>query len=157
MLDQKCREFIQSGVSISLAACDGDRLPCMSRGFGCRAGEDGEITVFIRRSQSQEVLAGIRHNGKVANVFSLPSSNRTLQLKGTDARLVALEAPDLAIIERHIADFTREVVPLGTPEALVRALFSYTRDDLVGVRYTPLAVYSQTPGPHAGEPVPSQP
>lgn len=129
----------------------------MSRGFGCRADDDGPVTVFIRRSQSAALLDGILCNRKVANVFSLPSTNRTLQLKGTDARLVALRASDLAAVERHIADFMREVVPLGTPEALVLALFSYTPEDLVGVCYTPLAVYSQTPGPRAGERVASQP
>lgn len=129
----------------------------MSRGFGCRVGDDGTVTVFIRRSQSQELLSGVLHSGKIANVFSLPSSNRTLQLKGADARVVALQDADLAIVERHIADFTREVVPLGTPEALVQALFSFTPEDLVGVCYTPLAAYSQTPGPRAGERVATQP
>lgn len=157
MLDQASRDFIQSGVSISVAACDIEGLPCMSRGFGCRAGMDGTITVFVRRSQSLELLQNIADTARLANVFSLPSTNRTLQLKGADAGLLALQDGDLAIVDRHIADFISEVVPLGTPEALVRALFSYTPEDLVGVRYTPLAAYSQTPGPRAGALVAQQP
>ena len=36
MLDRDNAAFIQTGVSISLAACGPDRLPSMSRGLGWR-------------------------------------------------------------------------------------------------------------------------
>ena len=154
MLDRDNAAFIQTGVSISLAACGPDRLPSMSRGLGCRVLDGGrQVSVFLRRSQSEELLEKKRHSGRVANVFSLPSSNRTLQLKGSDARIFPVAAEDLPIIERHIADFVLEVVPLGMPEAVVRAILAYQPDDLVAVTYSPSAAFSQTPGPKAGEPL----
>lgn len=109
--------------------------------------------IFIKLSQSAELLENIRYSGKVANVFSLPTSNRTLQLKGIDARVLPFDIDDLPLIEGHIADFLLEVLPMGLPEDVVRSLFAYTVDDLVTVVYSPCAAFSQTPGPKAGEPL----
>lgn len=154
MLDHDNATFIQTGVSISLASCGPDRLPSMSRGLGCRLVDGGrQVSVFLRSSQSLVLIENIRSSGRVASVFSLPSSNRTLQLKGTDARITPIAADDLVVIEGHIADFILEVIPLGMSEAVVRALLSYQPDDLVTVTYSPSAAFSQTPGPKAGEPL----
>ena len=154
MLDSDNAAFILTGVSISLASCGPDRLPSMSRGLGCKLIDGGrQISIFIRLSQSQELLGNIRSSGRVANVFSLPSSNRTLQLKGSDARIVPFAPEDLPVIEAHIADFLLEVVPLGMSEAVVRAILAYQPDDLVSVVYSPSAAFSQTPGPKAGAPL----
>ncbi|WP_153145558.1 hypothetical protein [Dechloromonas sp. H13] len=154
MLDSESAAFIQTGVSISLAACGPDRLPSMSRGLGCKVLDGGrQVSIFLRRSQSLELIENILNSSRVANVFSLPSSNRTLQLKGSDARIVPFAAEDLCIIERHVADFVLEVVPLGMSEAVVRAILACPPDDLVAVTYSPAAAFSQTPGPKAGEPL----
>ena len=95
----------------------------------------------------------VSSNGKVANVFSLPSTNRTLQLKGDDARVLPFDPDDLPLVDAHVSDFLLEVIPLGLPEDVVRMLFSYTVDDLVTVIYSPCAAFSQTPGPKAGAPL----
>ncbi len=155
MLDRDNAAFILTGVSISLASCGPDRLPSMSRGLGCKLIDGGrQLNVFLKRSQSAALLENIRSSGgRVANVFSLPSSNRTLQLKGIDARIVPFAPEDLPIIDAHIADFVLEVVPLGMSEAVVRAILAYQPDDLVSVVYSPSAAFSQTPGPKAGAPL----
>lgn len=152
MLDKDNASFIQTGVSISLASCGPDRLPTMSRGLGCKVFDDGRLVgIFLRRSQSEALLENIRASGRVANVFSLPSSNRTVQLKGTNARVIPFSVEDLPIIDGHIADFVLEVIPLGMTEPVVRVLLAYQPEDLVTVVYTPNAAFLQTPGPKAGE------
>lgn len=157
MLDSDHAAFIQTGVSISLAACGPDRLASMSRGLGCKVLEGGRVAVFIKRSQSAELLDNIRGSGRVANVFSLPSSNRTVQLKGSDARVLPFDPADLPLVAAHIDAFVDEVVPLGLTEEVVRTVFAYSPDDLATVVYTPRAAYSQTPGPRAGEPLAESP
>ena len=122
--------------------------------MGCKVLDGGRrVGVFVKSSQSTDLLESIRSNGKVANVFSLPSTNRTLQLKGADAQVLPFDLNDLPLVEAHISDFLLEVVPLGLPEDVVRTLFSYTADDLVTVMYSPCAAFSQTPGPKAGTPL----
>lgn len=154
MLDSDSAAFIQTGVSISIAACSTDRMPCMSRGLGCKILDGGrQLAVFVKCSQSAELLENIRATGRVANVFNLPSSNRTLQLKGVDARVSPFDPADLPLIEAHITEFLDEVIPFGMTEAMIRALFSHSLDDLVAIVYSPSAAYTQTPGPKAGEPL----
>ena len=158
MLDSDHTAFIQTGVSISLAAGGPGRLPSMSRGLGCKLVDGGQqLGIFVKRSQSADLLENIRCSGKVANVFSLPSSNRTLQLKGIDARVRPFDPADLAIIAAHLADFLLEVLPLGLSEDVVRTLFAHSLDDLVTVVYSPCAAFSQTPGPKAGAPLGAEP
>ena len=129
-------------------------MPSMSRELGCELIDSShQIGIFIRLSQSQELLGNIRSSGRVANVFSLPSSNRTLQFKGSDARIIPFAPENLPVIEGHIADFLLEVLPLGMSEAVVRAILAYQPDDLVSVVYSPCAAFSQTPGPKAGTPL----
>lgn len=154
VLDREIADFIRTGVSISLAACNRERLPSINRALGCKVLDGGrQVAVFLNRSQAAELLDNIRDSGRVANVYSLPSSNRTLQLKGVDAVVRPFDAADLAIIAGHIDDFVAEVVPMGVPENVVRSIFAYDPPDLVAVVYTPSAVFSQTPGPKAGEPL----
>jgi hypothetical protein len=121
------------------------------------SGDGRRLSVFVRHSQSLELLENVCANGRVANVFSLPSSNRTLQLKGIDARVEVFDYHDLGRIETHVADFISEVLPLGIPVEVARALLAFSADDLVTVAYTPCAVFSQTPGPKAGEPIGAAP
>ena len=158
MLDRDHTAFIQSGVSISLAACGPGRLPSMSRGFGCKLIDGGrQVGVFIKRSQSGDLLRNIEYSGHVANVFSLPSNNRTVQLKGVDALVLPFDTIDLPVIEAHIDDFLHEVVPMGMSEKVIRAMLAFAPDDLVTVVYSPSAAFSQTPGPRAGKPIEAAP
>lgn len=152
MIDDDNANFIQTGVSISLAACAPGQRPCMSRGLACKLIDGGHrIGIALRRSQSAEVLENIRLTGRVAVVFSQPTTNRTVQLKGVDARIEAFDPADQPLIDHHIADFVPEVVALGTPAEMVLALLAYTLDDMVMVVFTPSAGFDQTPGPKAGE------
>lgn len=158
MLDQTLLAFIQSGVSITLAACAPGRLPSMSRGYACKPlADNSAIGIVLPRTQAAEALDNIRLSGRVAVAFSQPTTNRTTQLKGDDARIVAFDPADEALVRRHIEEFVPEAVALGTPEAMVRALLSYQRDDLLMVVFTPNCGFDQTPGPKAGHPLPATP
>ncbi len=154
MLDHDIVTFIQSGVSITLAGCAPGHMPSMSRGFACKPLENGErIGIVLPRTQAAEALENIRLTGRVAVAFSQPTTNRTLQLKGTDACIVAFDPRDEPLIRKHVDDFVPEAVALGTPEEMVRALLSYRAEDLVMVSFTPSTGFDQTPGPKAGHPL----
>ena len=157
MLDHDIAAFIQSGVSITLAACAPGRLPSMSRGYACKPLDSDAIGIALPRSQAAEALDNIRLTGRVAVAFSQPTTNRTTQLKGTDARIAAFDPADEPLVRKHINDFVPEAIALGTPEEMVRALFSYERNDLVMVVFTPTSGFDQTPGPKAGQPLPATP
>ena len=71
----------------------------MLRGCGCRVSRDRRrVTVLFDRTRSDHVLDDFVANGRIAVVFSQPSTHQTIQLKGADATPVRTTAADLAIV-----------------------------------------------------------
>ena len=144
--------FIQQGVSINVASRDVRRVPSLTRALSCRLDDAGcKLRIALARSQSVDLLRDVEKSGAVAAVFTEPSTHRTLQMKGIDAREVALEPADQVCLERaHIA-FAAEIGKLGFDAAFTARLFHVAPDDLVVLAFTPQTLFQQTPGPQAGE------
>ena len=154
LIDAAQAAFLQGGVSISAASCGARPFPSVCRVLACSVSEDRcRLTVMVARSCAEELLEDIGHSGRIAVVFSLPSTNRTIQVKGDHARAGAPDALLLAAVRRHCDAFADEVAPLGFPAPLVRSLLDFPDDDIVSIAYTPTAAYDQSPGPRAGAPL----
>ncbi|RPI43677.1 MAG: hypothetical protein EHM59_14790 [Betaproteobacteria bacterium] len=154
LIDADQALFIAGGVGMSAAACRPGALPNMARCTGCRVSPDRRaVTLLIAATPGAALLDDIRRTAAIAAVFSQPSTHHTLQLKGSDARIVPLEAGDHALAERYVDAFVAELAPFGYPEAVVRGFLACAPDDLAAVQFTISAAFSQTPGPHAGEPL----
>jgi hypothetical protein len=144
--------FMQGGVSISISSCNANKIPSVSRATGCHITPDRQhVTIFVIAPHAGNLLDDILHGGAVAVTFSKPSTNRTMQLKGRNAAVT-----EIAESEHHIASdyreaFVAELKPLDHDEHMVRAMFTCAPGDIVAVRFTPCAAFSQTPGPRAGE------
>lgn len=146
--------FVCGGVGMSAATCGHGAAPNIARATGCRLSPDHRVaTLIVAATAGAAVLDDLRRTGAVAVVFTQPSTHRTVQLKGNDARIVPLEPGDTALVERYIVAFAAEVRAFGFSEAFMRALLSHAPDDLVGVQFTICAAFSQTPGPKAGSPL----
>ncbi|NMG70517.1 hypothetical protein [Parazoarcus communis] len=154
ILDDANAGFICGGISINTAACRPGGFPALARAVGCRVAPDRRaVTVLLGGTAAADVIEGVRRSGAVAVVFSDPSTNRTLQLKGYDALVLPPEPGDAALAARYRAAFSATLVPLGFTDAVVQALLACPDDDLLTIRFSPTAAFSQTPGPQAGEPL----
>ena len=154
LLDPVHAELTERRVSLHVASRDAAHRPHLMRAMGLRWSADRrQLTLFLHAGASRAVLDDLRANGLIAVVFSEPSSNRTVQLKGRDARIDALEPGDPAIVARYVERFAQEIGELGFGGDVVSALFAHRIADLVAVRFTPDAAFEQTPGPKAGEPL----
>lgn len=150
-LDAEQAAFLCREVSISAASCGRNGLPNLARATGCRVSADRRrVTVLLAATPAAALLADVRRDGRLAVVFSLPESHRTLQLKAGDARIEALEADDAALARRYVDAFADGLEALGYPGPVLRALLAAEADDLVAVSFTPTSGSSQTPGPEAG-------
>ena len=151
LLDAAQAAFLVGPVAIGMASHDGDRIPSLSRAFGCRVSPDRrEVTVFLSRHHSGPLLRDLADGAPVAAVFSRPLTHETLQLKAEGVRLVELEPGDRAIMLAAGDAFAAELTALGYPEAFCRALMAPSGDDAVAAVFTPMALFEQTPGPKAG-------
>lgn len=146
--------FVQSGLSISICGRDERLVPSLAKGVGCRVRTDGrEVTVLLFADAAEAVARDIATNRLIAVVFSQPSTNRTVQLKGRDATPVPATAADVALVRRHLALFAADIGPLGWDQHYVDTLFWHDPAQLLAVRFTPEFAFAQTPGPNAGAPV----
>jgi hypothetical protein len=146
--------FVQSGLSISVCGRDERLVPSLAKGAGCRVRPDGrEVTVLLFSDAAEAVARDIATNRLIAVVFSQPSSNRTVQLKGRDATPVPATPADVALVRRHLALFAAEIAPMGWDQRYVDTLFWHDPAQLLAIRFTPEFAFAQTPGPNAGAPV----
>ncbi len=98
-------EIMRRGVSTIVGACGRDGVPSVMRGVGVRVSEDGsDITVYLARSQSRQLLQDIADTRRVAVVFSAPTSHLTVQVKSSQVWLEDCDASadaDLVAVELH--------------------------------------------------------
>lgn len=152
LLDDELAAFMQQdGISLTVGSCSADLQPSVGRAAGCRVSADRfTVQLFVSQVQLAPVLAHVRETGRIAAVFSSPSTHRTLQLKGRNARIEPFAPADLPLVSHYREAFAAGLEPLGYPRPLIRTLLAFPDQDLVMLSFTPLEAYSQTPGPNAG-------
>ena len=150
-LDPELVAFTQQGVSMHVASCSADGVASLCRPVGIRiSGDRDRVTVLLLASQAGELLADFGTNGRVALVVTLPTTHRTVQLKGDDAALEPLQDGDHALVARYREAFVAELAKMGFDSSRPQALLAGARGDLVAVAFTVRALFNQTPGPAAG-------
>ncbi|HXG29003.1 MAG TPA: pyridoxamine 5'-phosphate oxidase family protein [Nevskiales bacterium] len=153
-LDAELAGFVTGGVTVIAASRDAGNCPNLVRARGCRVSPDGRrVTVFLDGPQSTSLLADWRANGRVAVVFTRPSTHRSVQLKGRDAAIEPLAEGDHAIVARYRDLLAEELATIGYGHGFTAALLAADHDALVALSFTPEAAFSQTPGPGAGAPL----
>lgn len=147
--------MIGKGVSAIVASRNAAHRPSLMRALGTGISPDGmELTVYVARSQSRQLLQDIAATGRIAVVFSEPMSHRTVQLKASRAELRAADESDLPLLRRYLASMEIEVGAVGAEPAFVRAMLAFRLEDLVAIEFSPEQAFDQTPGPRAGSALP---
>ena len=149
-LSKKHIDFIESGVSIIAASHDTQNRPVLGHAAGCRAGPDGRLTIFLSRAKYPLLLDAIRRSGSVAVSFNEPSTNKSIQVKGTAAELVAIESGDAERIAAYLDLFAADLERINVRGDLGRAVLTCAPGDLGAIAFVPTVAFTQTPGPRAG-------
>jgi len=155
LLDEAQAQFLARPVGITIGSCDAARVPSLARALGCRVAPDRRsVTVFVAEAHAEALLRDLRGGGAVAAVFSWPPTHETLQLKGTGAALVPLTPEDYAQMRGYRRGFADALRQLGYRDTLADGIVPTVEDAAVGIVFTPVAAFNQTPGPSAGQPLP---
>lgn len=151
-LDPATAEFVAGVTSISVGTRDAQLMPTVAKALGCLVGADRrKLAVFIDGGQSAQVAADIAAGSPVAVVFSLPATHRTVQIKGAGATIAPATTAQRVSVDLQVDAIVEHLAGLGYAEAVLRAFFGYTPEALLAIRFAPVAVFAQTPGPRAGE------
>src|SRR3989338_7377095 len=93
-------DFIRSGVSVCVASRDVRHVPSLARALGCGMSDGGRtLRLLLVRSQCEVLLRDLEKSGQIAVVFTRPSTHRSLQIKGSDARLEAATPDDAQLAQ----------------------------------------------------------
>jgi hypothetical protein len=143
--------FICGGQSLTVSSCDERLQPSLAKGVTCCVSDNlREVTVIVSIAASGSLCRDLEQSGVIAVVACRPSTHETYQLKGTDARPVPLDDEDPERVRIYLAEFAKDLLPLGWGSSFVDTAFSHRTSDLRKFRFTPTAVFDQTPGPRAG-------
>lgn len=147
--------FVQSGLSVTVAARNDRLVPSISKAVGCRVEHDGrQVTVLLFADVAEAVCRDIAANGQVAVCFSRPSTHETVQVKGRDARFALAAPQDVATARGCLDRLIDDLVSMGFERRTMEAFFWGDPKDLVAIRFTADSAFAQTPGPSAGRALP---
>jgi hypothetical protein len=153
-LDAALADFIRGGVSVVIASSNAGLQPDVVRGCGCRISRDlRRVTVLCDRLRSGRILEDFAANGRIAVVYTQPSTHRTIQLKGTDASIVRPVPADRLLARDHQERWIQELCQLGYTREFAAAIWGPLPESLAAIAFTPSAAFQQTPGPAAGQPL----
>lgn len=151
---QNVLDFVHRGLSINAASRDLRFIPSISKALACRMlPEMQEVRIFVDAAQASRLLADVASCQRIAVTFSLPSSHRTIQIKGNSAKQIAPEAGDLDYTQRYIQRISLDLQTLGYPAALVARYLHLDPEQLTVISFQPDSIFEQSPGEKAGEPM----
>lgn len=148
-ISREIEAFCGSGVSVVLGASAPDGRAVASRGAGARVDAE-EVRVTLERRANAPLLAALAAGSAIAVTFTLPSTHRSIQLKGWGVRIERATSEDLEATAVNSAGFRSELVRSGYDEAFASAYTTYEPDELVAAVFVPVAAFTQTSGPGAG-------
>lgn len=148
------RAFMEGDVIIDVATADEAGVPSIAIGLGCLVSvTPPRLTILVAREQSQTLLDVLAVTRRIAVVFGHAPAHEALQIKGTDCLIEPATEADCSVADAYVPKLVRQLGHLGFGPEQTAVYAGIPVTDLVALRFTPTAVFQQTPGPQAGEPL----
>lgn len=140
--------FLRDGPAVVVATSDAELHPEIARAWGPRLVDDGAtLALCVAAAPGSRTRANLERGGVIAVTVSVPTTYRTVQLKGAITAMGEPTPDDLARVEEHLAAFGAQVVQVGIAASHVAR---FREPVLLAVRMAIAERYEQTPGPRAG-------
>lgn len=151
-LEDSVAAFLSGRVMMIAATRDQNFNTRVGRGCGAYFDENvGDVVLLSSMSQWPEFFACAVKRASIAATFADPSSYRALQIKGqiNDVGPATPEQNERAL--QYVEQMLPLMAGLGANRLQVSTVFAY--DSLAAIRFWPVDLFVQTPGPGAGEPM----
>jgi hypothetical protein len=147
-VDAEIAAFVHGGVAIVAATRDDDLRPEITRGWGPALSPDGrELRICLSAAPGSRTIANLERNGAFAANFTLPTTYRSIQIKGDVRELGDPTDADLLRAGEHLAAFVGEAAQVGVPRAIGSR---FAERPFIAVTVVIRELYDQTPGAGAG-------
>jgi hypothetical protein len=143
--------FMARGVAVIVATRNHDLQPEITRGWGPHVSDGGRrLTLGVSVPAASATRHNLEANGEIAITFSLPTTYRSVQVKGR-ATLDGDPSPEqLSRMESHLGLFVEDVAQIGLPDRVASRLMT---PPFAAVTCSVRELYDQTPGAGAGAPL----
>lgn len=143
--------FLESGLSIVVGTRDAARRPHGAAAWAVRVHDDGvHLTLFLHVDNAARLARPLAECPQVAVLLDLPTTHRACQVKGTVVASRPARDDERLVVERQLDAFSRDLEALGVPRAMFAGWQAWPCTALV---VQASALFEQTPGPGAGEPL----
>jgi hypothetical protein len=153
-LPSETAAFIQSGVSILIAACGSHGAPLPGFAHACVVdpARAGEVRLLVGRRRNGALLAACAAGSALAATFA-NLAHRSLQLKTSRAQVRPPEPDDFVALAWQSARYRAWLTRLGYGDEYCAFFAGHDAEDVVAIAFAPEQAFVQTPGPGAGEPL----
>jgi hypothetical protein len=149
-LSEDLVDFLTSGVAVVVGSASRGGVPEVARGWGVHVRRPDVIEICLEPDAAGRTLENLDDSGLVAATFALPTTYRSLQIKGRCLSLSAASAEDNARVERHREAVRAQVGQMGMAVDIITHMWTPAT---VKLAFTVEQVFDQTPGPGAGAPL----
>jgi hypothetical protein len=154
MFPQDLLDFIHQGLSITAASRDHRFIPSISKALACRVlPEAQEVRIFVNAVQASHLLADVTSCQRIAVTYCLPSSHKTIQIKGFSAKQLEPQAGDLEFTQGYVQALSQDLETLGYHPAIIARYLHVEPEQLAVISFQPDSIFEQSPGEKAGEPM----
>lgn len=144
-------ELFASGVDLYVATRSKDLIPESMLGMGIRVHPDRrKVTIYVQTAAAAATLANLADNGQVAATLGRPPDHRTVQIKGRCTAVRESTQSDRELQEIFRSALVTSYATIGIPRALTRRLPWWPS---TAIEFEVDGIYTQTPGPDAGQPL----
>lgn len=141
--------FLEGPNSIVVATQNGALVPAIAHAFGLRCDAPaGRVFVYMPTQWSGPTLDNLQKEPRIAITSGLPSTHRTIQLKGRAVRVAPTPEDERARVDARFAAFMDECERSGMPRRLLARVTVWPSTT---VEVDVDEIFDQTPGPGAGE------
>ena len=154
LISKELAGFLESGLSHTVASRDGELRTDAARACAVRISPDRtRLTLYIHRPNAAAVLRNLKIHGEIAVCVDRPSDSHSCQLKGRFVASRPARADERAEVQRQAEGFRAELEAIGIPRIMTAG---WPQWPCVAVAMEVTAIFEQTPGPGAGDPLPAE-
>lgn len=151
MIDADLADFVQAFVGIHVGTRNQHFEPHGVRALAARVDDDrAHIVVYLAEVAAKRVLPDLEANGQAAVSFGRPTDDKACQIKGTFVSARAARPEERTEILAQFESYLTNLEEIGIPRRLAQRWPTWP---CTAIRLKATAVFTQTPGPGAGEPM----
>jgi hypothetical protein len=151
MIDPSLAEFLEEGLGIHLGTRNARLEPNGVRAVAAFVEPDGHhLVAFVPNVAIARVLPDLEANGQAAVVFGRPIDDRSCQLKGDFLEARPGRPDEQARVIAQFERFRDNLARIGIPRENSARWVTWPA---TAVRVKVTALFEQTPGPSAGDPL----